>query len=115
VLQATATGARDITRLELLVNDLVVGMTTSPDPAGASSLTASQMWRFEQAGPQVVLAVAYTPRDPDGVSTSVEVSVVDALSQMTPTVTSTPDPAILPDLLVSATMAEEMRVRLWWT
>jgi hypothetical protein len=27
--------------------------------------------------------------------------VVDALSQMTPTVTSTPDPAILPDLLVS--------------
>jgi hypothetical protein len=31
----------------------------------------------------------------------VEVAVVDALSAMTPTVTSTPDPANLPDLLVS--------------
>jgi len=100
-LQATATGARDITRLELLVNDLVVGMTASPDLAGVTSLTASQGWTFDQAGPQVVSAVAYTAREPAGVSTSVEVTVVDALSQMTPTVTVTPDPSSLPDLLVS--------------
>ena len=38
---------------------------------------------------------------PSDIPTSVEVNVVDAPGPITPTVTSTPDPAILPDLLVS--------------
>lgn len=101
ILQATAAGARDITRLELRVDNALAGISVSSDPQGSSSLTASQQWTFEQAGPHVVSAVAYTAGEEDEVTSSVEVAVVDALGLVTPTATATPDPANLPDLFVS--------------
>jgi hypothetical protein len=101
LLQATAAGAPDITRLELKVDDVLVGVSASPDPQGAGSLTISKPWSFDLVGPHVISAVAYTASDPDGVSTSVEVAVGEAAAQLTPTATGTPDLANLPDLFVS--------------
>jgi hypothetical protein len=105
IVQATAAGARDITRLELRVDDVLVGVSTSPDSQGTASLTASKPWTFDQVGPHVISAVAYTAGEgaqrASEVSTSVEVSVVEAAAQVTPTATGTPEPANLPDLFVS--------------
>ena len=110
ILQATAAGARDITRLELKVDDVLVGVSTSPDPQGTGSLTVSKPWTFDQVGPHAILAVAHTASEgaqgTAGMSASVEVNVVEAAAQVTPTVTGTPDPANLPDLFVSDTRVE---------
>ena len=101
LLQATAAGAPDITRLELIVDDLPAAISTSPGPEGAASLTVSRTWTFDQIGLHVVSAVAYTVENQAGTSTSIDVTVVAA---MTPTLTATPttDLANLPDLLISS-------------
>ncbi|MEJ2209105.1 MAG: FHA domain-containing protein, partial [Anaerolineae bacterium] len=83
-LQASATGVRDLTRLELLVDDVSVAAVTSPDPAGSSSLTVSQEWTFDRASTHVVLARAYTARGDVPTPVAVSVIVGESLAQVTP-------------------------------
>lgn len=92
IIQTTASGARDISRLELKVDDVLVAMATSPEPDGMASLTASQPWTFGQAGPHVIAVVAYTVRGKTSAPALVAVNVVEALGQVTPTPTSTTGP-----------------------
>jgi hypothetical protein len=92
ILQSTATGARDITRVELQVDDILIAMATSPDPDGQSSLTVNQPWTFGQIGPHVITAVAYTAGGKSSAPTTLSVTVVESVSQVTPTGTPSPTP-----------------------
>ncbi len=100
VLKASATGARDITRLELSVDGNVVGSAESVSASGQATLTASQPWVFDRAGPHTVTATAYTAGDRSGKSVTRDVTVVDGSGGSTPspatpgteTPTATPSP-----------------------
>jgi pSer/pThr/pTyr-binding forkhead associated (FHA) protein len=97
LIQATASGVRDITRLELMVDDILVSIATSPDSGGMATLTASQPWTFGQIGEHVIAATAYTARGRTSDTVSISITVVDSVSQVTPTPTLTaPPPTIEP-------------------
>jgi outer membrane biosynthesis protein TonB len=92
LLQATAAGARDITRLEIKVDDVLAGVSTSPDPAGTGALTINQPWTFSQAGPHAVTATAYTAANQVSDPASVEVTIIELVAQETPTATASATP-----------------------
>ena len=92
VVQATATGARDITRMELYLDGILAGTAASPDPAGQPSLTATQPWTFQQAGPHAITVVAYTADGQASTPAGVNVTVVSSVSELTPTATATTAP-----------------------
>ena len=96
MLQATAAGARDITRLEIMVDNVVVGTSASPDSEGSDSLTVTQPWTFSQAGAHTVSAVAYTASDGISEPATVTVFVVEEIDQGTPIATPSPSPTISP-------------------
>ncbi|NIV36466.1 MAG: FHA domain-containing protein, partial [Anaerolineae bacterium] len=50
ILQATAAGARDISLIEIMVDNVVVGMSASPESEGVDSLTVTHPWTFSQTG-----------------------------------------------------------------
>jgi hypothetical protein len=108
ILQATATGADDITLLELNVDGALVASASSPDPAGSSSLTASKMWTFGVPGEHEVSAVAYTASGRTSRTESVEVTVTTSGSSVPPGggATSTPTPAT--EATATATPAPEL-------
>ena len=89
VLQASATGVKDITRLEMSVDGQMVASTASSDPDGAPSLTVSHSFTFDQPGPHTISATAYTASSASGETTSVDVTVGQAVGQVTPTATAT--------------------------
>lgn len=99
ILQATASGAKDITRLELSVDGILAATTSNPD--GTSSLTVSKPWTFATPGEHVLSAEAYTVSGKRSNPASVKVSIVAAGTRPTeaptpapgePTRTSTPTP-----------------------
>jgi hypothetical protein len=92
ILQATASGAKDITLLEMSIDGTLVASAASPKPSGASSLTVSKPWRFEAEGRYEVSAVAYTANDKTSRPESVNVEVVAAVGPTTPTPTITTEP-----------------------
>jgi pSer/pThr/pTyr-binding forkhead associated (FHA) protein len=103
VLQATASGASDITRLELLVDDIVVGMSPSADAEGTGSLSVSQPWTFSQAGDHKISAKAYTADGRVSDPASVSVLVVDSAAQITPTPTPSPTETPTPTATITDT------------
>ena len=96
VLQATAAGARDITLIEIMVDNVVVGMSASPDSEGNDSLTVTQPWTFSQTGPRTVSAVAYTASGGISEPAAVTVFVGEEIDQGTPIATPSPSPTISP-------------------
>lgn len=103
ILQATATGARDITRLEIRLDGDVVVTANSSNPDGQPSLTASRPWAFDQAGSYVVSAVAYTTKERGTDPVSIRLTVVDQAGQLVPTATPlTQATAVLPTATISA-------------
>jgi pSer/pThr/pTyr-binding forkhead associated (FHA) protein len=103
ILQATASGAKDITRLELSVDGILAAMASNPD--GISSLTVSKAWTFATPGEHVISAKAETGSGKRSSPASVKVSVVatgisatatptpgEQTSTPTPTFTPTPEP-----------------------
>ena len=93
LLQATATGARNITRLDLSVDGVVVGSAQSADANGQATLSASQTWTFGQAGAHTVTAVAYTAGNQPSAPVSHQVLVVDSGGKGTPSPTLVETPA----------------------
>lgn len=83
-IQASATGAKDITRLELSVDGTVVGSSVSTNADGQSSLTAELSWAFDRAGPHTVAATGYTAGDRSGTTVTHQVTVVDGSATITP-------------------------------
>ena len=96
MLQATAAGARDITLIEIMVDNVVVGMSASPDSEGSDSLTVTQPWTFSQTGPHTVSAVAYTASGGISEPATVTVFVVEEIDQGTPIATLSPSPTVSP-------------------
>jgi hypothetical protein len=99
VLQATASGAKDIALLELRVDGSLVA--TASDPDGTSSLTVTKAWLFTTPGEHVISADAYTASEKTSKPASVKVTVLAAGSRLTPTPepdqpTDTPTPTVTP-------------------
>jgi len=99
ILQATASGAKDITLLELRVDGTLVTMAS--EPAGTSSLTATKAWLFTTPGEHLISANAYTASDKTGRPASVKVTVTASGLGLTPTLTpdrptETPTPTVTP-------------------
>jgi hypothetical protein len=100
ILRATAGGAQDILRLEIMVDNVMVGMSTSADPEGSDSLVVNLPWTFSQTGAHSVSAVAYTSGGQVSEPTSVGVLVAEEAAQVTPTAeatateTPTPEPTL---------------------
>ncbi len=88
ILQATASGAKDITLLELSVDGALAA--TASDPDGTSSLTVKKPWSFATAGEHVISAEAYTASGKKSRPASVKMTVVGAGTA--PTETPTPEP-----------------------
>ncbi len=84
-LQASATGARDITRLEVMVNGRLVAQATSSDPGGAPSLILEAPWTATETGTHIVAAIAYTAANRDSEPDLVEITVVESVGQAIPT------------------------------
>ncbi|MGD8794401.1 MAG: CARDB domain-containing protein, partial [Anaerolineae bacterium] len=96
ILQATASGASDITRLELSVDGLLVSTTSSPNPEGTSLLTISKVWTFETGGQHEIAAEAFTAGGKVSRPTSIEVNVAATAGETvvagaTQTPTETPE------------------------
>ena len=92
ILQASAAGAPDIIRLELAVDDVLVGTSVSPDSEGTGSLTVSEPWSFGQTGPHVVSAVAFTASGETSAQASVDLEVIAAIGEVTSTATPSAEP-----------------------
>ena len=91
ILRASAGGAEDILRLELMVDNVMVGMSTSPDPGGTDLLVVNLPWTFGQAGAHSVSAVAYPPGGQVSEPSSVGVVVAEEMAEATATETPTAD------------------------
>jgi pSer/pThr/pTyr-binding forkhead associated (FHA) protein len=96
ILQATASGAKDITVLELSVDGNLVAAETSPDPNGSSSLTSRKAWTFLTPGEHVVSAVARTASGKASKTESVEVLAVSSGTEVTPGVRPSATPTTEP-------------------
>jgi pSer/pThr/pTyr-binding forkhead associated (FHA) protein len=96
LLQSMATGTRNITRLELSVDGVLVGGVTSPDPDGRASLSASELWTFDQTGTHTISAVAYTAKGISSRPVSVSVIVVDSTAPAAPTTNPPVPPTMVP-------------------
>lgn len=97
VLRATASGAKDITLLELRIDGSLVA--TASDPDGVSSLTVTKTWRFTTPGEHLVSADAYTASGKTSKPASVQVAVLGAGPTPTTEVqppTETPTPTVTP-------------------
>jgi hypothetical protein len=97
ILRATASGATDITLLELRVDGSLVA--TASEAEGMSSLTVSKSWLFGTPGVHVISASASTAREKSSSPVSVKVTVYGALATITPTPeppTDTPTPTVTP-------------------
>jgi hypothetical protein len=105
ILQVTATGARNITRIEISVDGTLVGLATSPDALGQASLTTTQPWTFGQTGSHVVSAVAYTAQGRASDPVSANVAVVGAIAQQTPTLTPETPTTVTPSTTPLPTVA----------
>jgi hypothetical protein len=110
VLQAAASGASDITLVELSVDGSLVATSVSPNPEGRSTLTVSKPWIFDTAGPHIVSAVAYTARDRASRTEAVEIAVVQAGGVVGPVMTNTPTPTeVTPELTATASATPTTR------
>lgn len=85
ILQATASGAKDITLLELSVDGALVASSSNPD--GASSLTVSKPWTFGTAGEHLISAEAFTVSGKTSRPASVKISVLAAEPEASATAT----------------------------
>lgn len=84
VLQASATGAQNITSLELTVDGVTVAVVSSTDEAGQASLMVTQRWTFVQAGDHTITAVASTAQGRRSAPASLQVAVAGEVGELTP-------------------------------
>jgi hypothetical protein len=94
ILQATASGASDITLLELSVDGSVVAIASSPDPDGRSTLSVSKGWTFVETGEHSVSAVAYTAGGKTSRTEAIEVQGVQSAAGVQPGATALATPIV---------------------
>lgn len=84
----------DIARVEILLNDSLIGVAQLPNEAGSASFTVTSSWLAQEIGDQLIRVVAYRADNSAGES-SVSMSVVSTASptpapSATPNITATP-------------------------
>ena len=104
-LQATASGASDITLLEVSIDGILVGTLSSEDPAGTSLLTVSKPWIFDTPGEHQISAEAFTAGGEVAEAEPVRISILPAeepsptagaTATLSTTVTVTPEASPTP-------------------
>lgn len=106
-LQVSASGASDITLLELSVDGILVATTSSPDSDGTSLLTLVKPWVFDAPGEHDILAKAFTARGRVSQPASVQVTVLAAEATPTPEPTPTATPTETPEPTPTSTATPE--------
>jgi predicted component of type VI protein secretion system len=92
-IQAEATHHRGVTRLELWVDEILVGTTQASAPQGDAMLQARQGWTFTVTGTYTIRAVAYTAAGRASESEPIPIEVVPFIvNPPTPTPSPTPVP-----------------------
>jgi len=94
VIQANATDAQGVSRIEIKVDGVLVGTTQSPTPQGQPTLTAVQSWTFSQTGSHVIMAQAFNTAGQASDLAVVNVQVVSSVAQQ---------PTLIPTALPGAT------------
>lgn len=89
ILQAVASGAKDITLLELSVDGSLVA--TESNPNGASSLNVKKPWAFTGPGEHVISAEAFTASGKKSKPASVKVTAITGTARVTDTPTPQPE------------------------
>ena len=118
-LQATASGASDITLLEVSIDGILVGALSSEDPAGTSLLTVSKPWIFDAPGEHEISAEAFTAGGDVGEARRVQITVLpadevsptpEATATLSATVTVTPTttPEASPTPTATAILTQEL-------
>ena len=109
-LRATASGAKDITLLEMSVDGVLVATATST--SGQSSLSLSKPWTFTVAGPHEISAVAYSAQDKKSRVAKIQVTVVESVASPTvtqpPTLTLEPTETATPEASATPTPTLEL-------
>lgn len=103
IIKAVANGAKDITLLELSVDDALVATTASSDPNGQALLTVNKPWVFGTPGEHKISAIAHTASERSSRPASIEVNVVDTSAPL-----PTPTPIAEPDQPTKVPMPTEM-------
>jgi hypothetical protein len=106
-VQVSASGASDITLLELSVDGILVATASSPDGDGTSLLTVVKPWVFDTPGEHVISAKAFTVRGRVSQPTSVQVTVLAAEATPTPEPTPTSTPTETPEPTPTSTATPE--------
>lgn len=112
-LQASASGASDITLLEVSIDGILVGTLSSQDPEGTSLLTLSKPWTFDAAGEHEITAEAFTVGGETGEADPVEITILPAAEasstpEATNTATATPETTPTPEATPTLTPTIEL-------
>ncbi len=110
VVQATATDAKGVTRVELLVNGVLYHSDVSPNPQGQSPFISRQSWQASAPGTYTLMVKAYNAAGGVSQPAAITVNVVEAATtpgpgQPTPTSGGGPSvtPTVIPTSVVPAT------------
>jgi hypothetical protein len=105
-IQAEATDQRGVTRMELWVDDILIGVSQATSSQGDRTLQARQAWTFTYTGTHSIMAVAYNAAGRASQTDRATVEVVPFLiSQPTPTPSLTPLPPASPPTFSAPTHA----------
>ena len=112
-LQASASGASDITLLEVSIDGILVGTLSSQDPEGTSLLTLSKPWTFDAPGEHEISAEAFTAGGDVGEADLVEITILGTTEasptpELTAMVTATPDNTVTPEMTPTLTPTIEI-------
>ena len=92
IVQATATDARGVTRVELLVNGVLYGSDVSPNPQGQSPFIFRQSWRAPSSGTYTLMVRAYNAAGGASQPATITVNVVGAATPTPGEWVATPTP-----------------------
>lgn len=103
-IQATASGASDITLLEVRIDGILVGTLSSEDPAGTSLLTLNKPWTFDTLGEHEISAEVFTAGGEMAEAEPIPITVLPPdEATPTPEQTNTPTPTPTPTPTGTAT------------
>jgi len=92
IVQATATDARGVTRVELLVNGVLYGSDISPNPQGQSPFISRQSWQAPSPGTYTLIVRAYNAAGGVSQPAAISISVVGAATPTPGEWVATPTP-----------------------
>ncbi|MEJ2211044.1 MAG: CARDB domain-containing protein [Anaerolineae bacterium] len=110
-LEVSASGASDITLLEVSIDGILVGTLSSQDTEGTSLLTLSKPWTFDAPGEHEISAEAFTAAGEVGEADPVAITILPAAeASPTPEATATSTPEATPTAEATPTLTPTLEV-----